>query len=413
MKVQLTQLIKNRRGGVAIYVTLLLPFLIMVAALAIDVNHVYGVRNELQNAADAGALAGASDLFDDNGILTVDAAEDAARQFTTSNNTGTDKVADPIVEIGHWSFTSGEFTHMPGVTEQADWQGQSAQDIDENVNFINAVRVETTRSDTPSFFGKIFGVKQLEVKADAVAWIGFASNLFPNEVDWPIAICYEAITVDGVFQCDMGRMLNSGGNIDTAMTAMWTNYSQNPCSTASNSDMQGITGGCNAGNPSEIYGGTGMGTQNGVQDNIFSNLVDCWIAETDTDDDGIPDELWPLVLPVVRCSSSNTCATYETAVQVNIPWIIYKNDPLMEEVPRKMGDWSCSAETEPLDCWKSFVDHFNLENASGQPVTDADYQEMYQKKNIFFLTECGEVEPRGTGGTQPMAVPADVPVLVE
>ena len=34
-------------------------------ALAIDVNHLYVVKNELQNAADSGALAGAVALYAD------------------------------------------------------------------------------------------------------------------------------------------------------------------------------------------------------------------------------------------------------------------------------------------------------------------------------------------------------------
>ena len=88
MKRQLRQLVDNKRGAVAIYVAILLPVLIGFAALAVDVDHVYGVRNELQNAADAGALAGASDLFDDDGELTVVTAEAAARRLTTANTTG-------------------------------------------------------------------------------------------------------------------------------------------------------------------------------------------------------------------------------------------------------------------------------------------------------------------------------------
>ena len=40
-----------------------------IAALAIDVSHLYVVRNELQNAADAGALAGDRFLYNEDGTM--------------------------------------------------------------------------------------------------------------------------------------------------------------------------------------------------------------------------------------------------------------------------------------------------------------------------------------------------------
>ncbi|WP_136805714.1 pilus assembly protein TadG-related protein [Desulfosediminicola flagellatus] len=411
MIIQRINALRNNRGAVAIYVALLLPLLVMIAAIAIDVNHVYGVRNELQNAADAGALAGASDLFDSAGELTVTNAEAAARNLTTANGTGNVQVGTPTVETGHWSFADKVFTPSSNTT-QVDWLGRTAQELDTDIDFINAVRVEARRDDTPSFFAKVFGINQLAVANDAVAWIGFAGSLFVDDVDWPIAICQEAITDGNTFRCNMGRMLNSGGNTNTSMTAMWSNYTQGPCQTANNSDMKGLTGGCNAGNDQTLIFGEGMGTQNGVQDNILGNLVDCWIKNADTDEDGVPDVTWSMVLPVIDCFEDNTCSPLVGAVQVNIVWIIHKNDPLMDEVPRKMGDWSCD-DTDPYTCWKSFVDNFGLENVSGPPQTQADYEEMYQKKNIFFLTECTKLEPRGTSGGNNFGILADVPVLVE
>jgi len=406
------QILKDKSGAVAIYVGLVGVALIMFTALTIDVNHVYGVRNELQNAADAGALAGASSLMDDStSDLTVEQARAAAIEIATSNTTGKKYVAEPEVRIGHWSFIEKEFTASENTT-QADWQGRSFEELDGDLDFINAVKVTTARGDTPSFFAKIFGIDGFEVRADAIAWIGFAGTLFVDDVDWPLAICEEAITVDGVYQCNVGRMLNDGNNSSTAETAMWTNYSQ-PCTTASNSDMKSITGECDAGNKAPLQFGQGMGTQNGVQDNIFDNLVKCWTANADSDGDNVPDQPWTMVLPVIDCSESNTCSPLRGAVEVVIPWIVHKNDPQMKEVPRKMGDWSCPESDDGLSCWKKFVDHFQLENLSGPPETDADYQDMYQKKNVFFQTSCNELEPRGTSGGDNFGVWADVPVLVE
>ncbi len=56
-------MITDQKGAVAVIVAVCLVVFVGFTALAVDVGHLYVVRNELQNAADAGALAGARCLF--------------------------------------------------------------------------------------------------------------------------------------------------------------------------------------------------------------------------------------------------------------------------------------------------------------------------------------------------------------
>ena len=56
-----------------------------LGALAIDVSHLYVVRNELQNAADAGALRGARVLYNDEGTAINAGANDEARNAAIEN----------------------------------------------------------------------------------------------------------------------------------------------------------------------------------------------------------------------------------------------------------------------------------------------------------------------------------------
>ncbi len=410
---------KNENGATAVYAAVVLAMLLMFAALSIDVNYLYGVRNELHNAADAGSLAGASTLFKSDGTLNRQGAIDEATRIASSNKTGSQDVVEITAQTGHWSFASKTFTANENTT-QTNWQERSFGELDLDTDFINAVRVYTARSDTPSFFAKILGFDQFFVSTDAVAYIGFAGTLYPAELDQPIAICEDSILDPETkqYNCNMGRMLNSGGNPATSMTAMWTNFTQDPCSTANNSDMADLTDDCDATNPNTVTFGEGMGTQNGVQDNILGNVTDCWEAYADSDGDGKPDRFWPLMLPVIRCGIDNTCSPLVGAVEVNVVWIQYKNDPWtqMNEVPTVMEDWSCTT-TDTLaarqECWKDFVDHFNLQNANGDPLTDEEYEEMYQKKNIFFLPSCEDHKPTGGTGGANYGVLARIPVLVE
>lgn len=54
---------KRQRGNIILLTALMLPVLLGFTALAIDVGYLFVVRNELQNAADAAAMAGAGYLF--------------------------------------------------------------------------------------------------------------------------------------------------------------------------------------------------------------------------------------------------------------------------------------------------------------------------------------------------------------
>ena len=56
--------IKENRGATAIIVAISLLVLIGFLALAVDVGYLYGTKNELQNTADAAALAATRKLGD-------------------------------------------------------------------------------------------------------------------------------------------------------------------------------------------------------------------------------------------------------------------------------------------------------------------------------------------------------------
>ena len=111
--------------------------------------------------------------------------------------------------------------------------------------------------------------------AIAVAYIGFAGSLRPADADQPIAICKQSLKVndDDPYQCNIGRMLNSGSNDATHNTAGWTNFTQ-PCETANTSEMRALV--CADGNPGMLNYGAGIGATGGVQDTTLADLMQCW-----------------------------------------------------------------------------------------------------------------------------------------
>ncbi len=65
------------RGQILIYLALTLILLFAFAGLAIDIAYMYFVKDELQVAADAAALAGAPLLGDPNNLQQADARNEA------------------------------------------------------------------------------------------------------------------------------------------------------------------------------------------------------------------------------------------------------------------------------------------------------------------------------------------------
>ena len=97
---------QDQRGAVAVLVALMLPVLTGAAAFAIDLAYVHVVRSEMQNDADAAALAGARALIDPvSGALGWSAATAKAQQSVTLNAAGGQTLRDAQVQTGYWNLT--------------------------------------------------------------------------------------------------------------------------------------------------------------------------------------------------------------------------------------------------------------------------------------------------------------------
>ena len=96
----------TQRGSVSLMVAFLLPVFLGLAALAIDLVYLQIVRNEMQNDADAAALAGAHALVDPNGgaVRWADATAQA-QQSVSLNRAAGQPLSDAQVQTGYWNLT--------------------------------------------------------------------------------------------------------------------------------------------------------------------------------------------------------------------------------------------------------------------------------------------------------------------
>ena len=81
---------RARDGGVAVVYAIVLVGLTGMAALALDLSQTFAVQTELKNAADAAALAGASQLDQESGSGACQRAIKAASEVVTNRETFTD-----------------------------------------------------------------------------------------------------------------------------------------------------------------------------------------------------------------------------------------------------------------------------------------------------------------------------------
>ncbi len=168
----------RQRGLSLVLMAVALLMLLAFAALAVDGGNLYVARNELHNAADAGALAGARVLYTADGSSINTGADAVALQTATANSSQGSPVEVASVRRGHWSFATRTFTPNNSLLPVDLFSSTTAQ-LDANPDFINAIEVITERRATPvqAFFGSVLGFSDYKISARAVAYIGFSVSL--------------------------------------------------------------------------------------------------------------------------------------------------------------------------------------------------------------------------------------------
>jgi len=414
MDLDLFKPIKEQRGVTVIVVALLILVFIGFAALAIDIGHLFVVRNELQNAADAGCLAGARFLYSDDGMAVNENSNQVAYQAAIANMSDQVPVDvhwsggnDGDVERGHWCFATRIFTPNAS-TEPVNLWEVSTEELDTNPNFVNAIRVKTRRQDTPSpsFFARVFGYENFSLSTEAIAYVGFTGTLAPQEVDQPIAICKESLLTNGQYTCSIGRMITNHEVVAGQESGGWTDFNQDsPCLSGTNAEtVRSLI--CGGGNPEPIVLGQPIATHAGYIEFAHGMLRDCWQILTGE------TQPWTLTLPVIECPGNNvdSCARVAGAVTLKIVWITpweddpsYSWAPWQMENPRTGTTWS-SSDPDGQVRWNSFVQDFNLQNVDGSPVP-------YQRRGVYFLPDCNYHQPKGRTGGENFGIMAKIPVL--
>jgi hypothetical protein len=180
---------RDESGGVAVTTALCLVFLIGFVALVLDVGHLQAVRNEVQNAADAGALAGCRALFPyqgypDTNLIPITGPPLCPLALTTAKAAATENHPGAIVDLafapddvetGIWDWTNKKFT------------AQTSCDTNTNAVRVTIRKDAVANQPVATWFASIIGIDSVNVNAQAVAAVGFVNGHPPGDF-WNLAI---------------------------------------------------------------------------------------------------------------------------------------------------------------------------------------------------------------------------------
>lgn len=153
---------KDEDGAVLIYVTLILAAFVGIGGLALDAGRIYTLREEMQQAADAAALAGAWQL---DGTAAGAARADAAARAVVANNQ-------------KWASGGAAAVSIAGGTAGVQFLSTVPASDDAALTFTVAapfdyIWVKTTAANFDPWFMRYFGFNtQTQVSAEAVATKG-------------------------------------------------------------------------------------------------------------------------------------------------------------------------------------------------------------------------------------------------
>lgn len=289
---------RNESGAVAIITAILMVVLLGFLALAVDIGHLATVKNELQNAADAAALAGARALVFTEGemvqkITPLPDPPYCAQAINWAQNTINQSDAQNLtitsVQTGVWDWPANTFT--PSDICQA------------GVNAVHVVVQRNASANQPvaTWFARIFGIDTVNAGAQATAACGTVNEY----CGWaPIALTkdfYDSFP----HESHLDPSYNTANTImfypDQGDNGGWCLTTQNPTPpTLTNAIENPASNGClSSGDTVYLNNGNLIPGIRAVQQAIANS------GDTYDTGDGVMKPCWNVVVPVVNRDMTN------------------------------------------------------------------------------------------------------------
>ncbi|WP_322038904.1 TadG family pilus assembly protein [Burkholderia diffusa] len=279
----------RERGSVALFFLMFLIPLLSFGALAIDIAWVATVRNQLQNAADAAALAGADAMMSPTGgALNWSQAAPAANGVIAQNAAAGAPLATGTVTTGYWNVTRSPASMQPNTITPGSYDVPAVQVTVSRAPGVNGGSI-------PLLLGGLLGIPGASGSATAIAVLAApggvaAGGLFPIAIDQCVYNQYwNAATNQPLINPLTGLpyefSITNGQTYGTlCMGGQWTSFQ----STATDTTTMG--GLMVTGNPTTLNIGDSIYLATGVKATLYTSVP---VGTT-------------VVLPVVTQTASST-----------------------------------------------------------------------------------------------------------
>lgn len=275
LRAGLVEPLRNQRGATAVLVSIMLLALLAVAALAIDVGHAVVAKNELQNASDAAALAGARAL----GQIYEAMPNTSLTGYTLTGGQVATIVAAATAAAASNAAAGVTIALNAGDIAIGQWD-PATRVLTPSLVLPRAVRVIARRDGVANgpvttFLAGVFNRPTVNVNAAATAQLTSVGAVAQGDMNAPFAI--SQFYFDSGFGCGSTIQFSPSipGNPQTC--AGWTSYDQGPFN--NNTLVQEVNGMVNGSYqaPAGTAGVSSIEMGNGNLGNpAWSALVNLW-----------------------------------------------------------------------------------------------------------------------------------------
>jgi Flp pilus assembly protein TadG len=268
MKSSKKSLIRDESGAVAVLISFLMILLLGCAALAVDLGHLYSVRQELRNAAEAGALAGSRALVPFINLAAPvpywSNGEAVARQTVQGNKGDGALLTDCQVEMGFYNLSTKVL--------------QSTAINPTNLD-VAAVRVTVRKTagqnggPVPLAFAKVLGFNLADVSGQAMAMISGPSSIPAHGGMFPIAVAEALVQAHWDDNPAYRFKIGSDYHYDAEQAGQWTTFLVDENNVPYVRELMAN------GNPDRVNVGDHIWIEPGTKDTLFANAAD-YIGKT-------------------------------------------------------------------------------------------------------------------------------------
>jgi Flp pilus assembly protein TadG len=285
----------GERGAVGILMALALVTLIGAASLAVDLGAAFVTKAELQNASDAGTLAGTRELAQiykelGTGVsyktYTLTSTDQARIRATASEYSLANQAAHTSVSIVDSDVVMGTYDTATGEITPTNTGVRAVS--------LRTRRDETANGEMPVALASVMGIQSIAIRADSAAALTPLGTLKAGKSDIPVGISQYWFDSGSCDSGDNSIRFYPTGSLEGC--AGWHTYTDSPASAAR---LGRIIDGLEAGtfqSPETVAGETSYNFTGGTIAARIRDLKDLYDAKKD----GAGD--WTVNIPVYASS---------------------------------------------------------------------------------------------------------------